>query len=175
MGNSDDLRNILEKLKKEAGVAPLPAAPAAPEPPAETGWFSGSGKAAAAPVPAYSARPPAARPRPYGVDVPQEPHAVSPATAAWRENKEAMLFGVLTSLVMTMGGVLAGLEYLVYLGAFGFLAFSGVMALSLLGAAMPARDAGGDPRLNARVDTLSRKVDLLAEKVDAPPGGGKRI
>ena len=169
MGNSDELREILERLKGEAGEAGGAPAPAAPgqEFPARGGWLQRQPKPARQQAPV-----PAARPR--GVDLPRENPAVSGAVSAWRENKEAMLFGILTSLIMAMGGVLAGLESLVYLGALAFLVFAGIMALALFAAVLPRRAPAADPRLNARVDTLSAKVELLSSKLDGLAGEGTK-
>jgi len=83
----------------------------------------------------------------------------------WSENKEVMLFGMLTSLVAALGGVLSGLDYLVLIGAVVFMLFSFMMLLALFGQYLNSRrsaEAGGP--LADRVEALSRRVETLSSK-----------
>lgn len=153
MSDTDDLKELLDRLKGEV----RPAAPREEEP-----GFR------AAP-PAERARPQAAFPR-----FQRQPAAEAPrdfqrdaggANVVWSENKEAMLFGVLASIIMAFGGILAGLDYLVLAGAVFFMLFSLVMFLALFGFYLNLRRrASPDSGLTARVDALSRKVETLSSR-----------
>lgn len=90
---------------------------------------------------------------------------------AWSENRESMLFGMLASLTAALGGILAGLDYLVLIGAVVFSLFSLVMLLALFRSCLSSRRAGAEaPGLADRVDALSRKVEMLSSR--AASGGG---
>lgn len=164
MSGSEDLKRLLDRLKDEVGPVPEPPqrAEAAPRPDQ-------------APRPArYPARQPAPewevpRQRPEQVFRPHRPEAQRdqgeqslPANLAWSENKETVLFGMLTSLIAVFGGILAGMDYLVLIGAVAFLLFSCVMLLFLFGYYLNFRlRSHGDRGLAERVDALSRKVETI--------------
>ena len=162
MSGTEDLKNLLSRLKDEVG--PLP-----PEP---------------APQPAQSRQRDLARPQPQGAVRPehfsrpyrpaQAPIGQSAAggpNVIWSENKETMLFGVLASLIAALGGILSGLDYLVLIGAVVFMLFSFMMFLALFGYYLNFRRRGpSESGLAERVDALSRKVETLSGK--AVTGGG---
>lgn len=164
MSGTRDLRRLLDLLRTEVGPVPAErAAESGLEPPRRQ--FS-----------QRPAQPPAERPhvqpgRPYR---PPEPAAWQPErhyNSAWGENKETILFGLLTSLIAALGGVLAGLDYLVMTGtaAFGF--FSLVMGIMMLRHSAPARRAPDDKALTERLDALSKRVETLSSR--AVSGGGR--
>jgi len=147
MSGTEDLKNLLDRLKDEVG--PLPP---------ETAPLPRAARPAERPLP----------PQVSGYGRFQRPHrpesgASGGTNLIWSENKETMLFGVLASLILSMGGILAGLEYLVLVGAVFFMLFSLVMFLALFGYYLNFRRRGpGDSELAARVDALSRKVEMLS-------------
>lgn len=158
MSGTKDLKDLLDKLKGEVGSLPEP------EPPQ-----------AAAGQRAYT--PAAGRPERFSrPERPQEQRASSggPQNLVWSENKESMLFGMLATLTAALGGILAGLDYLVLIGTVFFSFFSLVMALALFRVCMsPRRGAGAEASgLADRVDALSRKVEMLSARA-ASPGGGQ--
>jgi len=109
--------------------------------------------------------------RPYREQEPRESSG-GPHNLVWSENKESMLFGMLASLTAALGGILAGLDYLVLIGAVVFSLFSMVMLLALFRSCLNSRRAGADGQgLSDRVDALSKKVEMLSTKV-ASGGGG---
>lgn len=167
MSDTDDLKDLLDRLKGE--VHPLPPEEA----------------------PRLRQAPAGERPRPQAAfqrfqrsplaESPREPQRDPGGTnLVWSENKEAMLFGVLASVIMAFGGILAGLDYLVLAGAVFFMLFALVMFLSLFGFYLNMRrHAAPDSGLAVRVDALSRKVEMLSSRsVSAGPlaaaGGGER-
>ncbi len=167
MSDTDDLKNLLERLKGEVG--PLP--PAAPNP--------GPRPAPAAERPQPQAGP--ARFQRFSRPEPQHepPREGGGQSLIWSENKEAMLFGVLASVIMAFGGILAGLDYLVLAGAVFFMLFSLAMFLALLGVYLNMRRrAEPDPVLASRVDALARKVEMLGARPAASgplaPAAGAR-
>lgn len=92
------------------------------------------------------------------------------ANLIWSENKEAMLFGVLASLVAIFGGILAGLDYVTLIGAVSFLLFSFIMCLTLFGYYLSFRRRDSEEgRLGERVDQLSRRLEAMAMKGAAGP------
>jgi predicted lipid-binding transport protein (Tim44 family) len=164
MSDTRDLKNLLDRLRSETGPLPQEVPeknelPAQQHPRQAQNWAKPSG--------AY---------RPYR---PQEPGAgfAAPSKApgtyntAWSENKETMLFGMLASLITALGGILAGLEYLVVAGAAIFSMFSLVMCLTLLRVMfVSTRRAPENSVLEERVDALSKRVETLSSR--AVSGGG---
>ena len=164
MSGTDDLKNLLARLKDEVG--PLP-----PEPVRE-------------PAPArqqYQREVP--KPQPQGVKNERftRPYRHEPTRSGvsesggpnviWSENKETMLFGVLASLIAALGGILAGLDYLVWIGAVVFMLFSFMMFLALFGYYLNFRRKGpSDTGLAERVDALSRKVEMLSGRAVSGAG-----
>ncbi len=160
MRGSDDLKNLLDKLKIEVGPVSRPQ-PETEAPPA-----------AARP---YTPPPAAARPdhynRAFREQLPR-PSAGTPQNTPLNENKESMLFGMLASLIATLGGVLAGYDYLVLIGAVVFALFSMVLLLALLRFSFNYKRPGPDASALAdRVDGLSRKVEMLSSRAAAGSGG----
>lgn len=162
MSGTEDLKDLLDRLKGEVG--PLPPEPEPdPEPraaqppdrqPPRPGGFSRFG---------LSRRP----------ELPRATSASGGVNVVWSENKEAMLFGVLASLVIALGGVLAGLEYLVLIGAVFFSLFSLVMFLALFGYYLNfRRKSGPDQGLAERLDSLARRVETIASR---PPAAGPAL
>lgn len=159
MSDTRDLKNLLDRLKNE--VRP-PSADAGED----------------FPAPARPERAPEAGPR---REAPQRqyrlpegrPEPKEPANPGWAENKEAMLFGMLAALIAALGGVLAGLDYLVQVGAAVFALFSLVMCLALLRTCLFLRRSPQESQgLAERVDALSRRVEMLSARAVA--GGAAR-
>lgn len=161
MSDTNDLKNLLERLKTEVG----------PLPPERVQEF---------PVPA---RPPRAEPAlqkregPYRQYKPQESRHDLPdqhVSTSWSENKETMLFGMLASLIASLGGILAGLDYLVLIGSIVFSLFAVVMILALLRSFNLFRRSAPEAQgLAERVDALSRRVEMLSSR--AVSGGGPHL
>lgn len=158
MSGTEDLKNLLNKLKDEVG--PLP-----PEPlkGAETSWRRPEAEAERPKLPAVR---PERFSRAFRGEPPRELPGASPSgSPAWNENKEIMLFGALTAIIALLGGVLAGIDYLVLIGAVVFMLFSFMMLLYLFGHYLGSRRGGqGSSGLAERVDALSRKVEMLSNK-----------
>lgn len=168
MSETKDLKELLERMKGE--VLPLPPSAAEPRP---------------RPAPEARVQPSAglSRFQRFSMPEPQRPmpRETGGPNLIWSENKEAMLFGVLASIIMAFGGILAGLDYLVMAGAGFFMLFSLVMFLALFGHYLSMRRRSPhDSGLAARVDALSRKVEMLSSRAaSAVPaasssGGGDR-
>ncbi len=163
MSGTDDLKNLLARLKDEVG--PLP-----PEPVREP--------AAARQVQREAPRSQMQaqiQSQPQGVKNERFTRAYrreptrggfsesGGPNVIWSENKETMLFGVLASLIAALGGILAGLDYLVWIGAVVFMLFSFMMFLALFGYYLNFRRRGpSETGLAERVDALSRKVEMLS-------------
>jgi len=159
MSGTEDLKNLLDRLKDEVG--PLPAEPVRPERPAPR----------AGPVSQGPARPPERFGKAHRPEAQREVFAAQSGNPGWNENKEVMLFGMLAALIAALGGILSGLDYLVLIGAVVFMLFSFMMLLALFGHYLTSRrlDPGGSG-LAERVDALSRKVETLGNM--AASGGG---
>lgn len=167
MSDTDDLKDLLDRLKGEVG--PLPPAEEEPGPRPAPAAERGQPQGAPARFQRFS-RP----------EVQREPaREGSGANVIWSENKEAMLFGVLASVIMAFGGILAGVEYLVLAGAVFFMLFALAMFLALFGFYLNMRRRSApDSGLAARVDALSRKVEMLSTRAASPgplaaAGGGR--
>ncbi len=167
MSDSEELKKMLEKLRSE--VEPLPTAPERPS-------------ALRRPdVPA--ARPPMREGiyRPYIQqdisDRQKERAAVSP----WSENKEAMLFGMLSALAATVVGALQGIHYLVLAGTIVFCVFALVAAAALLRVCLVSRSRPSfeaEHVLADRLDALSRRVEMLSSRAAAeglPSRGAEQV
>jgi Flp pilus assembly protein TadB len=82
-----------------------------------------------------------------------------------------MLFGALAALITLLGGVLAGLDYLVLIGAVVFMLFSFMMLLYLFGHYLNSRRGStANSALAERVDGLSRKLEALSAKAVSGAG-----
>jgi hypothetical protein len=83
-----------------------------------------------------------------------------------------MLFGMLASLIAALGGILAGLDYLVLIGAVVFMLFSFVMLLALFGYCLNfRRNSPERSGLTDRVDALSKKVEMIRSMTVSGVGG----
>lgn len=160
MSGTEDLDNLLSRLKKEVG--PLP-----PELPQDV--LRQRDMVARLHLPAARSERFLRQARP---EAQRESQRGSPAvTSAWSENKEIMLFGALTSLIAILGGVLSGIDYLVLIGAVVFMLFSFMLLLYLFGHYLNSRRSGQEePGLAERVDALSRKIEMLSSKAVSGPG-----
>jgi len=170
MSGTRELKDLLDRLKGEVG--PLPETP--PERRGgEAAQFSEQPPHAAPEQQAF--QPAAGRQdryaRPYREQEPRESSGGS-HNLVWSENKESMLFGMLASLTAALGGILAGLDYLVLTGAVFFSFFSMVMLLALFRFCLNFRRAGADgPGMAERVDALSKKIEMLSTRA-ASAGAG---
>lgn len=152
MSDTKDLKLLLERLRSEVG--PLP-----PEGPEDS-------------LPRQPGREPAGEAprregphRPYRGQETRPEERETPSNPVWSENKETMLFGMLASLIASLGGILAGLDYLVLIGAVVFSLFSLVMFLALLRFSFSPRRRGADTQgLAERVDALSKRVEMLSTR-----------
>ncbi len=170
MSGTQDLKELLDRLKGEVGPLPPPEEPRAYAPPS----------AEPRPLAAQPAQRPGEREngfsrfgRPHRPESQRDPVQGSGLNLVWSENKETMLFGVLASLIISLGGVLSGLEYLVLIGAVFFILFSLVMFLALFGYYLNFRRRGGpDQALAARLEALTHKVEALGARA---PGAGAAI
>lgn len=168
MKSSDDLKNLLDRLKDEVGPLPQaqPEAEAAPaEKPRRTPQLFSRGArpqqfpsgARAAPFAAGERTSQFAADRQERFSRPGAPSEQRAAGAAqnpaWSENKESMLFGMLASLAGALSGILAGFDYLVLIGTVVFALFSMVMLIALLRAALHQARRGGIPPLSPSVWT----------------------
>jgi hypothetical protein len=147
---------MLEKLKSEVG--PLPAAPERPS-------------ALRRPdVPA--ARPPVREGiyRPYIQQDISDRQKERTSVSAWAENREAILFGMLSALAATVVGALQGIHYLVLAGTVVFCVFALVAAAALLRVCLVSRSrpsSEAEHVLADRLDALSRRVEMLSSKAAA--------
>jgi hypothetical protein len=184
MSGSDDLKDLLDRLKGEVGPLPEPAPrPAAPVPdrafrsdrfqreekPPREDRYQPRGED----EPRQSAARRDFMPRPHRPEAQRDlPAMQSQASLAWSENKETTLFGMLTGLIAALGGVLAGLDYLVLIGGVVFMLFSFMLLLSLFGYYLNFRRRAPDSHgLAERVDALSKKVEMLSSM--AASGGSR--
>jgi len=167
MSGTDDLKNLLSRLKDEVG--PIPPEPAPQAAPARQQYQ----REAPRPQPQGGIKPERFN-RAYRPETPRPglPESSGPNTI-WSENKETMLFGILASLIAALGGILAGIDYLVLIGAVVFMLFSFIMCLTLFGYYLNfRRRAPSESGLAERVDALSRKVETLSGKAVSGGGGG---
>lgn len=155
MSDTKDLRDLLDRLRSETG--PLPPETGAVSEPAQDGSSR----------PARSWGKPGAAFKQYRLPEAGTAHS-APVNPVWSENKEIMLFGMLAALVAALGGILAGLEYLVVAGAAVFSMFALVLSLALLRVTFIATRRGPEGAgLAERVDALSKRVELLSSRAAA--------
>lgn len=163
MSGTDDLKDLLARLKDEVGPLPAEAAPAPARQRREV------------PRPQPQQQPQPVRnerfSRPYRAETARGGLSESGGpNVIWSENKETMLFGVLASLIAALGGVLAGIDYLVLIGAVVFMLFSFMMFMALFGYYLNFRRRGrSEGGLAERVDALSRKVEMLSGRAVSGP------
>lgn len=166
MSGTEDLKELLDRLKGEVG----------PLPPAEETPPYAPRREDPRPLEAQPAERPVDREngfarfgRPHRPEAQRDPVQGSGLNLVWSENKETMLFGVLASLIISLGGVLSGLEYLVLIGAVFFVLFALVMFLALFGYYLSfRRRAVPDQALAARLEALTRKVETLGSRSTGP-------
>ncbi len=170
MSGTEDLKNLLARLKDEVG--PLPPEPVREPAPVRQQYQ----RDVTRPQPQPQAQPPAGKgerfTRPYRHDTVHEVlNERSGHNVIWSENKETMLFGVLAALIAALGGVLAGIDYLVLIGSVVFMLFSFMMFLALFGYYLNFRRKGSsEGGLAERVDALSRKVEMLSGRAVSGAG-----
>lgn len=163
MSGTKDLRDLLNRIRSEVP----PQDPESPLPDKGLG-----------PQPARPAAPPQRRfETTYRAHAPQEPDGPGNERRpnhAWSENKEIMLFGMLSSLIAALGGILAGLDYLVMTGTVLFGIFSLVTCVTLLrSGAVPMRSGHEERKLVERVDALSKRMETLSSR--AVSGGVRNV
>jgi hypothetical protein len=159
MKNENEIKDLLDRLRGEIRTAPG----SVPVPPA-TGHSSVPGpEKSRGPVP-FSLPSRQGSYAPSRAEFPRAERGYVPVSAniVWSENKEAMLFGVLASLAAALGGVLAGVDYLILAGTASFMLFSFVMVLTLFGYYLNFRRSGQvDGAVAVRLDQFSRRLESL--------------
>lgn len=176
MSGSEDLKNLLDRLKDEVGPVPQPQPRPAPAPAPRPEAFPRAERFPAR-APASDRPQPAVMPehfsRAHRPEAQRDlPPSGGPLNLVWSENKETMLFGMLTALIAAFGGIMGGLDYLVLIGAVVFLLFAFMMVLTLFGYYLNFRRRSPEAHgLAERVDALSRKVEMLSSM--AASGGGR--
>jgi len=164
MKNKNELKDLLDHLKREVDASAY--GPARRE---ETFTDSFEGAPRAAGMAAAGQR--ADRPERFQAPGcsesarPERIRGTEGSNVIWSENKETMLFGILASLVAILGGILAGLEYLILAGTVSFVLFSLITVLTLLGYYLNFRREDPENKsLAERVDQLSRRLEALSVK-----------
>jgi len=165
MKNKNELKDLLDRLKGEVGDASA-YGPARQEEAFPDSFESAPRAADIAEAGQRAERP--ERLQASGrseLSRPERMRGLEGANIIWSENKETMLFGMLASLIAILGGILAGLEHVILVGAVSFLLFALITALTLLGYYLNfRRGSPGDRSLAERVDQLARMVELLSAK-----------
>ena len=173
MDKINELKTLLERLKGEV-TAPAPDMPY--DPPAQR-WVEPEPRRRPEPQPA------AIPPRPERLSVPARPEFPRPdrgqapagANILWSENKETMLFGMLASLVMVLGGILAALEWLILIGAVVSMLFSFITFLALFGCYLNFRGKHfSDANQSARMDQRPTRAEKLPMRAGPPDGLRRR-
>ncbi|MDA8244168.1 MAG: hypothetical protein M0025_08630 [Elusimicrobia bacterium] len=156
MSDSEDMKYLLDRLKSEVGPVREEGREPLPRPMPD--------RAAPQPAPAYEGFR-----RPYRA--PEQPER-RPLPSGWSENKEMLLFGMLASLIAALGGILAGLGYVVAVGTASFGLFALVTAVALMKICLfrPGQPQE-DSALNARLDALSRRVEALSNRAVSVSSG----
>ena len=185
MKKNDELKDLLDRLKEEVTARSAVPGPERPED------FYESFEEAPRGGGMDEAVPPAPRPEKVQAAVRpefQRPERTQAASAGgnviWSENKETMLFGILASLLFTLGGILAGLDHVILIGAVAFMLFSFITVLTLLGYYLDFRSKNQpEGLLGEKVEHLSRRLEALALKsvpgqsqnMPAPQAGDKEL
>lgn len=168
MSDTKDLKYLLDRLKGEMGSLPREREePLGAEPPH-----------VAAPPPrrregVYRPYGPPMREGMYRAYAPQEipdRQKEKASVSSWSENKETMLFGMLSALAATAVGALQVIPYLVLAGTIVFCVFSLVAAVALLRVSLVSRNRSSSEAEHAlaeRLDALSRRVEMLSSKAAA--------
>lgn len=78
----------------------------------------------------------------------------------WSENKETLLFGLLVSVIMTSIGVLSKIDYIVLAGVISFVLFSIVSFLAFFRYILSSSEK------NKRISEISEKIDFLERKIE---------
>ncbi|MFA6434246.1 MAG: hypothetical protein WCW52_06075 [Elusimicrobiales bacterium] len=172
MKKENELKELLDRLKGEvrSSSAPEPGRPEEPRGLLEAGPAELSATAPVVPAP-RAERPPA--PPRYDYLRSDRPPVPAGANLIWSENKETMLFGMLASLIAMLGGSLAGLDYVILIGAVSFMLFSFIMCLTLFGYYLNFKKKNSEGGLlSERVDQLSRRLEALSAKGFTVPSHG---
>jgi hypothetical protein len=85
-----------------------------------------------------------------------------PFNVVWSENKETVLFGIMASVLVILAGIIASTDYLVLVGAVGFLLFVFIMFLLMFYYAASLRKG---KETNINVDNIDRRIDELERKI----------
>lgn len=161
----EELDALLDRLREEVGTLPVkgPATAAATRRAPESAEPSRQ---------RVSERfsPPRPRPAAHAQRREESPPGAS-GDAAWRENKEIILFGLLCSLIAVMVGVLSGSNYLILTGTVTFTLVSAALLLALFARQFgPARRPASPGSLAQRLAFLSGKVEALSRGGFPAPG-----
>ena len=80
----------------------------------------------------------------------------------WSENKEVSLFSLLASVVLSIVGIIASVDYLTLAGAIGFLLSAGIIFLLMFNYAESVKKiAPLNDDMKLKIDELSRKIDTM--------------
>ncbi|OGS08373.1 MAG: hypothetical protein A2270_02805 [Elusimicrobia bacterium RIFOXYA12_FULL_51_18] len=164
MKKENELKGLLDRLKGEVRQS---SGPSLPRPEEFHDRFEGAPRAvkmpASGPYPGRSEKFPVSGRTEF--QRPERIQAPAGANIIWSENKETMLFGILASLVTIMCGILAGLDYIVLIGAVSFMLFSFITVLVLFSYCLNfKRKNSEEGLLGERVDQLSRRLEALTVK-----------
>ena len=90
---------------------------------------------------------------------------LSKFNVVWAENKETLLFLLLSSIIVIIIGLLSGYDYIIIVGLFSFAIFSVLIFLTFFKYINAASSKVRIPEdFLRRVDTLERRVEFLSKK-----------
>lgn len=90
----------------------------------------------------------------------------------WSENKETLLFSLLSSIIVIITGIISSYEYIVFLGAVSFMLFSVLVFISFFRYILVAYHKSKIPEdVYSRISAVEKKVDFLSKK-DSVSGSG---
>lgn len=159
MKKNEDLKAMLDQLKLETSSAyDTEAEAASPAPRPEPS------------LPVHSASPlprPALKPSQTNRFV--LPERINPKfNMVWSENKEALLFGMLASVIVLLIGVFSEKEYVSMVGAVSFMLFSLVSFIAFFRYALTASSSPA-PDISQKIMELERKISSSGSY--SPHGG----
>lgn len=148
MGKTDELRDMLENLKKEIPIS-------------SNFDFAGN-------IPSRNKWTEMKKDITYQ-DIKKEiPSSTKPDNSRfniiWSENKETLLFGMLVSLILVSIGTLSAREYIILTGTISFMLFSMLSFLAFFRYILVAskRD-GSSAEILAKIDFLEKKIEYLSK------------
>lgn len=108
--------------------------------------------------------------------VPREQGSGNKFNVIWSENKETLLFSLLSSIIVIMAGLLSSYDYIVIVGVISFMLFSVLVFITFFRYVLISYQKSKIPdELLNRIITLEKRVEFISKEKDYSGGDIGRV